>query len=421
MGDNILNGMELDSMTAVAPAAIALMPRLVPEAGDVIANTLAFLRNHLNMDIAFLSEIKGDQMELVAVDAPGFEHLAAVGDILDLDDVYCLHILEGRLPELIPDTEAIEFCSQIPITSRIPVRAHVSVPIWRTDKSVYGMFCAVGRQPRKSLNARDLEVVKAFAALAGDEVNARLDRDKQSGDKKDAILNVLETGSFEIALQPIQRLNDQVVAGYEALCRFSPLPYRPPNIWFQDASDVGLQIPLELKVIRQAVALLDEISDDQYLSINTSAATLGSGEIADLIPRVHGHRVVIEITEHAAIENLDVLLMEIDRLRDMKVRIAVDDAGAGYSGLQQIIRLRPDVIKLDMSLTQDVDKDVARRSLASAMVQFAADTHANVVAEGIETAAELETLRSIGVEMGQGYFLGRPELSDDVLAKLKSA
>lgn len=131
--------------------------------------------------------------------------------------------------------------------------------------------------------------------------------------------------------------------------------------------------------------------------------------------------MVVEITEHAAIENLDVLLMEIDRLRDLGVRIAVDDAGAGYSGLQQIIRLRPDVIKLDMSLTQDVDKDLARRSLASAMVQFAHDTNAHVVAEGIETEAEMRTLRSLGVEMGQGYHLGRPALAKMMLLNPKTA
>lgn len=140
-----------------------------------------------------------------------------------------------------------------------------------------------------------------------------------------------------------------------------------------------------------------------------------------MVVTVGGHRVVIEITEHAAIYDLDLLLMEIDRLRDLGARIAIDDAGAGYSGLQQIIRLRPDVIKLDMSLTKNVDKDVARRSLAAAMVQFARDTNASVVAEGIETEAELRTLKSLGVELGQGYHLGRPALAQDVLGQLRQA
>ena len=113
--------------------------------------------------------------------------------------------------------------------------------------------------------------------------------------------------------------------------------------------------------------------------------------------------------------------MEIDRLRDLGARIAIDDAGAGYSGLQQIIRLRPDVIKLDVSLTKDVDKDLARRSLASAMVQFAHDTKARVVAEGIETEAEMRTVRSLGVEWGQRYHLARPCLASDLLGVRKLA
>ena len=113
--------------------------------------------------------------------------------------------------------------------------------------------------------------------------------------------------------------------------------------------------------------------------------------------------------------------MEIDHLLDLGARIAVDDADARYSVLQQIIRLRPDVSKLDMSLTQDVDKDLAWRALASAMVQFAQDTNARVVAEGIETEAELRTLKNIGVELGQGYHLGRPVLAALVLKSVQSA
>ncbi|WP_296420984.1 EAL domain-containing protein [Pseudooctadecabacter sp.] len=408
-------------MTGVAPAAIALVPRMVPETGDLTTNALAFLRNHLDMDMAFLSEIKGHQMELRAVDAPGFEHLASVGDLLDLDDVYCLHILEGRLPELIRDTNDIPLCQTIAITSRVNVRAHVSVPIWRTDQSVFGMFCILGRAPRLSLNNRDLEVVKAFAALVADDVNVTLDGEEQTIAKRRTITQILETGGFDISLQPIQCLRDQTIAGYEALCRFNPVPYRPPNVWFQDAADVGLQLQLELDVIERAFALLPDLPGDCYLSVNTSAGTLASGRIASLVPDRDGRNIIMEITEHAAIEDLDVLLMEIDRLRDMGVRIAIDDAGAGYSGLQQIIRLRPDVIKLDMSLTQNVDQDVARRSLASAMVKFAADTKAKVVAEGIETEAERQTLRRIGVELGQGYHLGRPTPAREVLKTLKSA
>lgn len=408
-------------MTIVAPSAAAFVPRMVAECDDVVMNSLAFVRTHLPMDIAYVSEFVGDEIVFRAVSAPGFEDSIAVGGTRPLKSGYCHHIVAGRLPELIPDTANEPLTQTIPVTHDLSIRSYVSVPIRRTDGTVYGMFCSLGKAPRPSLNSRDLEVVRAFASLAADQVNAQLSFDAAVQLKKSAIEDILKLRSFEIALQPILRLQDQGTAGYEALCRFSPEPYRAPNLWFDDAAEVGLQTALEIYVIEVALAFLPELPASCYLAVNTSPATLATGKLSKIIAAAGGDQVVVEITEHAAIENLDVLLMEIDRLRDLGARIAVDDAGAGYSGLQQIIRLRPDVIKLDMSLTQDVDKDLARRALASAMVQFAQDTNARVVAEGIETEVEMRTLKNIGVELGQGYHLGRPVLAALVLKSVLSA
>jgi len=373
------------------------------------------------MEVAYLSEFVGENLVFRAVDAPGFEDSIAVGGDMPLDQVYCRHILNGKLPELIADTDDVAFTQTIALTNTLPIRSHVSVPIHRSDGSVYGMFCCLSRQPRQSLNSRDLEVMRAFASLSADQVNRQLTSDFATRSKLESIESILEECAFEIALQPIQRLQDQSIAGYEALCRFSRMPYRAPNLWFDDAAEVGLQAKLELLVIDKALGILPKLPNACYLAVNTSPATLAGGKVADLVAAAGGERIVVEITEHDEIENLDVLLMEIDRLREHGARIAIDDAGAGYSGLQQIIRLRPDVIKLDMSLTQDVDKDLARRALASAMVQFARDTNARVVAEGIETEAEMRTLKNIGVELGQGYHLGRPALWSDVLKLLQTA
>jgi EAL domain-containing protein (putative c-di-GMP-specific phosphodiesterase class I) len=93
----------------------------------------------------------------------------------------------------------------------------------------------------------------------------------------------------------------------------------------------------------------------------------------------------------------------------------VDDAGAGYASLQHILQLQPDLIKLDMGLTRNVDFDPARRALAAALVAFARDTGSQIIAEGVETTCELEALRSIGVEKAQGYFLGRPMALDNAV------
>lgn len=408
-------------MTDMAIAAATIAPRLVGAEGDVIANSLAFVRSHLDMEVAYVSEFVGENTIFRAVSAPGFDDKIAVGKMLPLKEVYCEHILAGRLPELIPDTKDEPFTQTIPITINLPVRAHVSIPIMRNDGTVYGMFCCLSRVARPSLNQRDLEVMRAFASLSADQVNSQLHDEHTVRSKREAIEQVLETEAFEIALQPILRLTDRGVAGYEALCRFSGVPYRPPNLWFDEAAVVGLQSDLELHVIRTALALMPDLPIGTYLSVNTSPDTLATGKISMLVKRCDASRVLIEITEHAEIDDLDALLMEIDRLRDLGARIAIDDAGAGYSGLQQIVRLRPDVIKLDMSLTRDVDKDLARKSLASAMVQFARDTQAHVVAEGIETEAEMRTLAQIGIELGQGYHLGKPALASTMLMDARTA
>lgn len=405
---------QIDPVTAFGPSRGG-------DGDDVVANALAFVRTHLDMEVAFLSEFVGNNFVFRVLDAPGFEDRLVVGGEMSLDDTYCRHIIERRLPELIPDTKDEPLTQNITITNSFSVRSHVSIPIYRNNGELFGMFCCLSSEARPSLNYRDLGVMRAFAAMSSDEVNAHQDREDVRRAKRLSIESVLDSGDFDIALQPILRLKDQGTAGYEALCRFTPEPYRPPNLWFEDAADVGLQMALELHVIEVALCLLQDMPDPCYIAVNASPATLASGRISPLVEAAGGKRVVVEITEHAEIENIDALLMEIDRLRDLGARIAVDDAGAGYSGLQQIVLLRPDVIKLDMSLTQDVDKDLARRSLASAMVQFANDTNARVIAEGIETEAEMCTLRQIGVEMGQGYHLGRPAIAQTVLKIKKRA
>jgi EAL domain-containing protein (putative c-di-GMP-specific phosphodiesterase class I) len=117
---------------------------------------------------------------------------------------------------------------------------------------------------------------------------------------------------------------------------------------------------------------------------------------------------VLELTEHTRVRDYQVLRLCLDRFRERGVRIAVDDAGAGYAGLQHILSLSPDVIKLDLQLTRNVDSDPARRALSACLVQFAREIGAEVVAEGIETPAELDTLRTLGIRWGQGFYLGRP-------------
>lgn len=375
---------------------------------DVIQDALVAIRNHLGMEVAYFSEFVDGRTVFRRVDAPGLEHLIKPGDSQSLDDVYCNHILAGRLPELIPDTAQLPLAREMPITTAVPIGSHVSLPVRLADGTPFGMFCCLSPRPIPSLNERDLATMRVFAGLAAKQVDVDLQRHRGTQQVRAALSAVISAQDYDIVFQPIVHLSTGQLAGCEALCRFRPTPYRSPDKWFADAASVDLGIDLELAVIRTTLALFPDVPASLSLSINASPQAVLTGRLAELIPEQYAARTIIEITEHAPVPSYAALHARLAHLRQAGVRIAVDDAGAGYSGLQHIVQLAPDLIKMDMSLTRAVDADPARRALASAMVFYARETGAQVVAEGIETAAELATLQLIGVDKGQGYLLGKP-------------
>ena len=165
---------------------------------------------------------------------------------------------------------------------------------------------------------------------------------------------------------------------------------------------------LELLAVREALKGMPALPDGCYLSLNVSPNALLSGEILDLLLDCPARSVVLEITEHARITDYDAFLAALAPLREYGIRIAVDDAGAGYASFQHILELSADIIKLDISLIRNIHADTARRALAAALIKFAEVTGTKVIAEGVETETELAELRRLGVEKVQGFYIGRP-------------
>lgn len=224
------------------------------------------------------------------------------------------------------------------------------------------------------------------------------------------------TNNFELLFQPIVRLQDGRCTGLEALTRFSLEPVQGPERWFADADSIGLRAELEIATARAALTQFDRAAPDCYLSLNMSPQVLPSS--GHLVRQADGNRLVIEVTEHAVIEDYEALNSSLGGLRDSGVRLAVDDAGAGFASLRHALHLSPDFIKLDLSLTHGIESDPTRRALASGLVGFASELGAAIVAEGIETPAQLRALRDLGVEYGQGYYLARPLPLEQALANL---
>lgn len=179
--------------------------------------------------------------------------------------------------------------------------------------------------------------------------------------RHDCLDRVLEGDALTMVFQPIADLMTGDLLGVEALARFQCDPRRPPDEWFDDAADLGRGCELELAAVEAALRQLDDVPAGAYLSVNVSPATVLAPQLERMLDGASAHRIVLELTEHARIPDYAPVLSALDRFRDLGVRVAVDDAGAGYSGLRQVLRLRPEVLKLDTALTRDIDVDVAKQ------------------------------------------------------------
>ena len=242
------------------------------------------------------------------------------------------------------------------------------------------------------------QVVEALMGGTSHRVISR--RDFVGGRRR--VENALRGDSLQMVFQPIVDLRTGQTSGYEALSRFETKPKRPPNEWFAEAWEVGLGIELELFAVRKVLADLKYLPPG-YVSFNLSPLAVLSPEFRSLIPKLPYGRFVIEMTEHVPVPDYDALVKLLSELRMRGLRVAVDDAGAGYASFRHILRLAPDMIKLDMSLVRGVDRDEALRSLAQAVTTFATQMGAQVVAEGIETEGELQALKTLGVGYGQSW------------------
>ena len=374
-----------------------------------VPDILHAVRQHLKMEVGFVSEFTTGRRIFRYVDASWPKHPVRVGEGDPLEDSYCQRVIDGRLPELLTDAQTNPVAAELPLTFSIPIGAHMSVPIRLADGSVYGTFCCFSRSADSSLNLRDLGLMRVFADLAGKMIDRERTLNQHHHQIRERIERTLHHGELNIVYQPIFDLEKAAVAGFESLARFPATPSRPPDRWFGDAHAVGLGVELELLAIERALRILPQLTDVLDIGINASPETILDPRLDGLLSTLDqvGH-LVLEITEHAAVERYSEIAARLKPYRDRGLQIAVDDAGAGYASFRHILNLEPDRIKLDMSLTRDIDIDPARRALAAALIHFTADTGSKLVAEGVETAAEAATLIELGVELAQGYFLGRP-------------
>ena len=372
---------------------------------EVIPRLLAAIRGHLGMDVAFVAEFADGRRVFRYVDA-AVDGAPRAGDSDALAGTYCQLVAEGRIPELISDASRV--APENAFVVGRPVGSQLCLPMLAADGRVFGTFCCFSREPDPSLSERDLSLTALFAGLALQAVERARAAEASQAEVRKRISHVLKLDKVHTVFQPVYAIADQRIAGFECLSRFDAEPQQGPEFWFAEAASVGLGAELELAVIQRALPALDRLAKAAPVSFNVSPQLLLDGRLERaLTPRVAG-RLVLEITEHETVKEYERLVTALEPLRRMGMRVAIDDAGAGYASFRHIVRLGPDVIKLDLRLTRDIDHDPARRALAAALIRYAREARAEVVAEGVETQAELDTLRELGIAKAQGYFFGKP-------------
>lgn len=376
---------------------------------SLIQDMLHGLRLALNMKVGFISEFAQKKRMFRYVDADEDFRPIDVGDGDPLGESYCSRIVDGELPELMRDARLNPIALTIPATTSLPVVAHLSVPIRFSQGEVYGTLCCFSNQIVDTLADKDLAILRLFSDFVGKILEPRVHLARERQNLRQRIQSVIDDARFTIHYQPIFRIQEHELVGHEALTRFMAEPVRSPDQWFDEAIDIGLNVQLELAVIRRILADLHRFPSGTYVSINISPETILRGDIQNHFVGVPHHRIVLEVTEHTSVGDYDMISRMLEPLRSLGVRVAVDDAGSGYASFRHILRLKPDIIKLDASLIHQIDKDPGSRALAAAIVRFAEQTDCIVVAEGVETKSELAVLLALDINKAQGYLLGRPQ------------
>jgi EAL domain-containing protein (putative c-di-GMP-specific phosphodiesterase class I) len=254
------------------------------------------------------------------------------------------------------------------------------------------------------LLAEAIDFAGVATGLLGLSLHARAERDRRRYD----MAALVRDGAFDAAFQPMVELHDDRIIGFEALTRFRDGV--GPEARFAEAASLGLGADLELATLATAIDASSPLPAGTFLSVNvTPQLVLDRRDSLCRLIAGAGRPVVLELTEHDAVEDYQALRDALRRF-DPEVRVSIDDAGAGFASLRHVVMLQPDFVKLDRSWVTGIDADPTRQAMVAGLSHFARTTGCDLVAEGIEVESERETLSELDVRFGQGFLLGPPAL-----------
>ncbi len=374
---------------------------------------------------AALAEADGKPVSVVVLDLDHFKHINDSHGHAEGDRA--LAAVASGLRAVVRDTDAVgrlggeEFVLLLPgvevgAAREAAERARLAVADVLVDGRPLACSAGVACFPQDAVDPADLLACADAALYAAKDsgrgrtfrYRAELARRPSPGEEREEIEALLREGSDALTcvFQPVVELATARVCGYEALARFATEPNRPPNEWFAQAHRVGLGAELEAAALRTALAAPGR-PEGTFLALNVSPRALVSPLVLETLPRDLSS-IVVELTEHDLFGAEETLALRLSQLRARGARIALDDAGSGYAGLQQLISVAPDILKLDRSLVDGAHGEPAKLALLEAMISFASTTGAVVCGEGVEDLADLRVLADLDATYAQGYGLARP-------------
>ncbi|HTZ88173.1 MAG TPA: EAL domain-containing protein [Solirubrobacteraceae bacterium] len=321
--------------------------------------------------------------------------------------------LSGRLggdefATLLPGTDAVAFAQRL--LAALPRESERE----RGISTSVGVACAPhdGRDSEALLRAADIALRVAKRALGTGHVSVYSGGSLSGHGRQSArgeLRRVIDGDGLTMVVQPIVDVRSGSIHAYEALARFGPDGAGSPLQWFSLADELGEREALERACLRAGLELFCRRPRGVALSLNLSAPVLMERATLRMLDRLGDlSGLIVEITEDALVRDDERLRRTLAPLQRRGARMAVDDMGAGYSGLGQIMALHPRYLKLDRSLIKGIDVDRERAALVGALTEYARRVDSLLVAEGMESAAELRTLIELGVPLAQGYYLARP-------------
>jgi len=307
---------------------------------------------------------------------------------------------------------------------RVGLRSALVTPLM-CEGELIGVLKVLSDKP-SAYGARHVELLQTLAVFIGAMLHSALEHARVSAivekaeaadasakarleDERWRIEALIASRGIRPVFQPIVDLASGTTIGYEGLSRFDAPVELSVDQWFDMAVRAGMCVELEAACIAAIVAALALAPPMRgYVALNVSPKTLIEYDFDALPERSALGGWVLELTEHSEVTDYPALAQRLRSLQQQGFRIAIDDAGAGYSSLRHVLRLSPDIVKLDISISRDIDKILRNQQLSSAIISFSRETGIDLVAEGVETADERDTLVRLGVRYGQGYLFGRP-------------